>query len=381
MADDKVTDNWNLVAPSTTLDFTKDENIWSCLIGALPLHVYRTGMDQMVVQRYMASRTLEDAKWTAGIGMALLSLFYLSLIGMGMLLIYWFRDCDPFLSGSIEQLDQILPFYVKTHFVEFPGFSGLFLAGVVSAATSTISSIINSQAAVLYTDVVSQYITLTELQSTRVTRCLAFAAGTVMTLYSAAIPYMGSATRIYMMVNNAVTGPFVGLFLMALIFPCVNSKGAGAATVLAIAFQFWLMHNKFLLDVRPQRIPVTLDNCPGNQTTLLTKTSNATFVPTPNVPQDLFILLRLSSYWSNSISTIITILLGLAISAGTGGLKSSSKMEHLTSDVFLHLWRRIKCMSPADVPVHISTDGHLRNEDLTGYNPEEALKLTNETNV
>ncbi|KAM7308513.1 sodium-coupled monocarboxylate transporter 1 [Ixodes scapularis] len=103
--------------------------------------------------------------------------------------------------------------------------------------------------------------------------------------------------------------------------------------------------------------------------------------PACGSPQDLFILLRLSSYWSNLFSTILTILLGLAISAGTGGLKSFSKMEHLTSDVFLHLWRRIKCMSPAGVPVHISSDGHLRNEDSTGYNPEEALKLTNETNV
>uniref|UniRef100_A0A6B0VB20 Putative na+iodide/myo-inositol/multivitamin symporter n=1 Tax=Ixodes ricinus TaxID=34613 RepID=A0A6B0VB20_IXORI len=368
-------------ALDTTLDFTKDENIWSCLIGALSLHMYRSGMDQMVVQRYMASRTLEDAKWTAGVGMTLFSLSYMSLTGIGILLIYWFRDCDPLLSGSIKQLDQILPFYVKKNFADFPGFSGLFLAGVVSAATSTISSIINSQAAVLYTDVVSQYFTLTELQATRVTRCLAFAAGIAMTLYSAAIPYLGSASRIFMMVNSAVTGPFVGLFLMALIFPCVNSKGAGAATVLAITFQFWLMYNKLFRDVRPQRIPVTLDNCPGNHTALLPKTNNATFVPTPNVPQDLFILLRLSSYWSNSISTILTILLGLAISAVTGGLKTSSKMERLTSDVFLRLWRWMKLMSPANDAVHVSSDGRLRNEDSNGFNPEEMLKLTNETKV
>ncbi|CAN7983461.1 unnamed protein product, partial [Ixodes pacificus] len=110
-------------------------NIWSCLIGALSLHMYRSGMDQMVVQRYMASRTLEEAKWTAGVGMTLFSLSYVSLTGIGILLIYWFRDCDPLLSGSIKQLDQILPFYVKKNFADFPGFSGLFLAGVFSAAT------------------------------------------------------------------------------------------------------------------------------------------------------------------------------------------------------------------------------------------------------
>ncbi|CAN7990164.1 unnamed protein product [Ixodes pacificus] len=265
----------------TTLDFTKDENAWSCLIGLFATHIYRSGMDQMIVQRYLASRTLEEAKRTARFGMVLISFYYASVTGMGILIIYWFRDCDPQLSGAIKQLDQLLPFYVKKHLAQFPGFSGLFLAGVVSAATSTISSIINSQAAVLYTDVVSQNFTLTELQATRVTICIAFAAGSIMTLYGAAIPYVGSVTRMFVMVNSATTGPFVGLFLMALIFPCVNSKGAGTATLLMIAFQFWLMYNKFLLEFRPLRIPVTLNNCPGNYTTLLTETSNATSISTP----------------------------------------------------------------------------------------------------
>ncbi|KAH7985370.1 hypothetical protein HPB52_025689 [Rhipicephalus sanguineus] len=47
---------------------------------------------------------------------------------------------------------DMLPYYVKENLGDFPGFSGLFLTGVVSAATSTVSSIINSQAAVFYVD-------------------------------------------------------------------------------------------------------------------------------------------------------------------------------------------------------------------------------------
>ncbi|CAN8019390.1 unnamed protein product [Ixodes persulcatus] len=183
-------------AIDTTLDFTKDENTWTGLIGMLAIHIYRSGMDQMVVQRYLASRTLEEAKRTAGVGMVLLSLFAAAQTAVGILLIYWFRDCDPQLSGGIKKLEQLLPFYVMKHLAEFRGFSGLFLAGVVSAATSTISSVINSQAAVLYTDVVSEYFTMTELQATRATRYLAFATGSIMTLYGAALPYMGSVTRV-----------------------------------------------------------------------------------------------------------------------------------------------------------------------------------------
>ncbi|CAN8019388.1 unnamed protein product, partial [Ixodes persulcatus] len=206
--------NFGTFVIDTTLDFTKDENTWSCLIGVLAVHLYRSGMDQMIVQRYLAARTLEDAKRYSK---EFLCADKLPNFCVGILLIYWFRDCDP-------QLDQLLPFYVKKLLTKFPGFSGLFLSGVFSAAKSTISSIINSQAAVIYTDVVSQLFTLSDLQAARVTRVLVFGTGSVITVYSAVIPFLGSVTRIIMMIQSAVTGPFVGLFLMAIIFPCVNSK-------------------------------------------------------------------------------------------------------------------------------------------------------------
>ncbi|KAG0432310.1 hypothetical protein HPB47_020955 [Ixodes persulcatus] len=60
-----------------------------------------------IVSRNSASAASASRR-TAGVGMTLFSLSYVSLTGMGILLIYWFRDCDPLLSGSIEQLDQDL---------------------------------------------------------------------------------------------------------------------------------------------------------------------------------------------------------------------------------------------------------------------------------
>ncbi|XP_040077877.3 sodium-coupled monocarboxylate transporter 2 [Ixodes scapularis] len=260
-----------------SLDFTKDENVWSCLIGVAAGNLYRTGLDQMIVQRYMASRTLEDAKRTARAGIVMLTGYYIIHILMSLLLIYWFRDCDPQLTGAIKRIDQLLPYYIKRHLSEFTGFSGLFLAGAVSASTSTISSIINSQAVVLYIDVVSQYFVLADVQATRITKVLAFVIGIIMTLFSIVIPYLGSATRILLMVSSAVSGPFVGLFLSALMFPCVNSKGAGVATLLTTTFQLWHMSEKLRLGVRPPRMPVTMDYCPGNITRAMNISSNAFF--------------------------------------------------------------------------------------------------------
>ncbi|KAM7304408.1 putative sodium/solute symporter, partial [Ixodes scapularis] len=117
------------------LDFTSDENFWSCFLGLYVHNLFRAGMDQTVVQRYLASRTLRDAQRIMVIGIAL-NVFYMIVIGlMALALIYWYRDCDPMLTGAIKKFDQILPYYVKQNLMDLPGFSGLFLTGVVSAAT------------------------------------------------------------------------------------------------------------------------------------------------------------------------------------------------------------------------------------------------------
>ncbi|KAG0419302.1 hypothetical protein HPB47_004229, partial [Ixodes persulcatus] len=248
----------------TSLDLTEDENVWSCFLGLAAMALYSSCLAPSVAQRYLAAKTLRDAQRTAILGTLLSVAFSCIQSIMALALIFWYRDCDPFLSGSIRRIDQILPFYVKQNLSNFPGFSGLFLAGIVCAATSTISSIINSLAAICYVDVVSQHFIMSETQAMRVTKGLAIVIGAVMTAYSILIPYMGSASRIIMMVASTTTGPFVALFLLAFIFPFVNSKGAGTATILMVAFQLWHMFVKLSYHVQPPRMTVSLDNCPGN---------------------------------------------------------------------------------------------------------------------
>lgn len=55
-------EDFKTYAFQTKVDFSQDENLWSCLIGLLWGWVYRAGLDQMSVQRYLAARSLTDAK-------------------------------------------------------------------------------------------------------------------------------------------------------------------------------------------------------------------------------------------------------------------------------------------------------------------------------
>nr|XP_054923073.1 sodium-coupled monocarboxylate transporter 1-like [Dermacentor andersoni] len=139
------------------LDFTQDENVWSNVIGLFWGWMYRAGLDQVMVQRYLASRTLRDAQRTAWWGTLLIIAYFIITAGLGLIMAYWYRDCDPLLAGVVSTTDQIIPYYVNTNLAAFLGFSGIFLAGVVGATTSTISSIINSLAAVTYVEFVALF--------------------------------------------------------------------------------------------------------------------------------------------------------------------------------------------------------------------------------
>ncbi|CAN7989810.1 unnamed protein product [Ixodes pacificus] len=156
----------------TSLDFTKDENLWACLIAIVGFHLYFLCLEQMLVQRSMSCRSLKEAQRTSYSGILLMVFFHILRSFTALALIYWYRNCDPLLTGEITKVDQILPFYVSQHLSEFPGFSGIFLAGVVSASTSTVSSAINSIAAVLYVDVISHHFAMTERRAATFTRVM-----------------------------------------------------------------------------------------------------------------------------------------------------------------------------------------------------------------
>ncbi|XP_065285805.2 sodium-coupled monocarboxylate transporter 1-like isoform X2 [Dermacentor albipictus] len=327
-----------------SLDFTTDENVWACSVGLLAGHIYRMGMDQMVVQRYAAARSLPEAQRTVMAGSVLLVVSTSFLAVVAMALVYWYRDCDPILSGTIHKIEQLIPLYVHTRLSGIPGFSGLFLTGVVSATLSTVTSAVNSLAATAYVDMMAPYMKIEERWVNVITKGLAFASGLLMTLLALAIPYIGSAVRVFMVMHSSASGPFIGIYLLALAFPWANTKGVMVSASLTMAFQLWVLTGKLFNGVKPAAMPMTLDHCPGNATVLAATFASKMAAAAAANKRDIFPLYLLSSYWSGLIAAVMTIAIGLTVSAATGGNKNTAKHIPLTSEVFLQLWAKVKLL-------------------------------------
>ncbi|XP_065306436.2 sodium/iodide cotransporter-like [Dermacentor albipictus] len=179
----------------TDIDLTTDETVWAASLAAFPFQLTRIGLDQMITQRFLAARSLSEARTVAFFGVFLVSLFY-AIIGLTALaIVYWFRDCDPVLSGAMSRYDQMVPYYINTSAGAVGGIRGLFLVGVVSASISTVSSVVNSHAAVLYIDVLSPNFHIPENKSSVVIAALAAGSGIIMTLSGVLLPYVSSAAK------------------------------------------------------------------------------------------------------------------------------------------------------------------------------------------
>ncbi|XP_077489859.1 putative sodium-dependent multivitamin transporter isoform X2 [Amblyomma americanum] len=318
-------------------DVSTDENILSAVIAALPYVLVRMGVDQMAVQRYMAARSLRDARRIVVGGVLSVVAFFIIVAVSSAAIIYWYRDCDPVLHGDIKSYDQILPLYIRDSLSDATMLRGLFLAGLLGASTSTVSSVVNSNAATIYVDIIAPYLNMSERRAVAVIRMLAVASGTTMTLFAIAVPLMGTAAKLFLSLYSSASGPFIGLVLLAISSPWVNAKGAAWASLLVCGIQLWHAVGRIVSGVPPPpHLRMTLDRCP----TLLNGTdigSNHTATS-----PDIFPLYRVSFFWISFIGALLTMLLGTTLSIATGGARYSRRNLRLTSPVFLNFWRRFR---------------------------------------
>ena len=143
-----------------TWNLSRDYTFWSGVIGGAFLTTATHGTDQLMVQRYLCSRTPRDARAALVVsGIVIFTQFILFLLIGVMLWVYYTSyapgDVSAFTLDGRVQTDRILPHFIVT---EFPaGMLGLMLAAIFAAAMSTLSSSLNSSSAALITDFYMPY--------------------------------------------------------------------------------------------------------------------------------------------------------------------------------------------------------------------------------
>jgi SSS family solute:Na+ symporter len=219
-----------------------ERTLGALLIVGVTQWIYGYSADQNVVQRYLAAKNLKEAR-KATLLCAILSLptwGFFFLIGTALYVFYQ-QNPDPFIMGG--QADAVFPQFIIEHIPV--GLSGLVIAGVLSAAMSSLSSSLNSFATVSTIDFLKPYILKNRSDEFYAWSARGFSllAAILMFVVAFAFTYVEkeSFLDLSMKIMGMVGGVVVSFFVLGFFAPFVHKRPLWQAFSAAILCNFYLL--------------------------------------------------------------------------------------------------------------------------------------------
>ncbi|XP_034984362.1 sodium-coupled monocarboxylate transporter 1 [Zootoca vivipara] len=325
-------------------DFNPDplqrHTFWTIIVGGTFTWLGIYGINQSQVQRYIACKTLFQAKLSLYINLlglwAILACAVLS--GLAMYSIY--KDCDPWTAKCVSAPDQLIPYLVLDILRDFPGVPGLFVASAYSGTLSTVSSSINALAAVTVEDLIKPYLTSpTEKKLSWISMGMSLFYGGVCIAMAALASLLGSLLQAALSIFGMVGGPLLGLFSLGILCPFANPVGAFVGLIGGFTASLWVGIGAQIYPPLPSTaMPLNLSTAGCNISTLSTENYWNVSLETQANERPV-----LADYWYSlsylyfsTIGTLVTVAVGIVVSLSTGGLRQTVDRKFmLTKEDFL----------------------------------------------
>nr|XP_054933461.1 putative sodium-dependent multivitamin transporter [Dermacentor andersoni]XP_054933462.1 putative sodium-dependent multivitamin transporter [Dermacentor andersoni] len=350
-----VSNVWNEALAGGRIEFlnfdpdpTVRHTVWTLAIGGIFVYVSLYGVNQAQVQRLMTVSTLKKAQLALFLNWPIVSALSLITSSAGIVMYANFRHCDPLLSGKITKTDQVLPYFVMLYLGGVPGLPGLFVAGIFSGALSTVSSAVNSLAAVLLEDFVRPFCISQKTydkHASLILKVLAFFFGVLCVLLTGLVEQLGGVLQASFMIFGVVGGPLLGVFTLGFLCRRANQEAALSGLVAGLLMGFWIGIGATVYGVKPEGLPLLDDKCPtslGATSALTTAVSyvsenattaavtilaestvsdNGTSVNVIAGERYILPLYRLSYQWYCGFGWLVVIVVGSIVTLLTGGAK------------------------------------------------------------
>ncbi|GFR17342.1 putative sodium-dependent multivitamin transporter, partial [Trichonephila clavata] len=289
--------------------------------------------------------TLKRSQLTLLISIPFNLLMYYTIYTCGLVIYANFAGCDPLLntdSSGISSADQLIPYYMIRSFNMYPGMAGFCVSGVFCAALTSISSAVNSLAAVTYEDFVKPFCTcqswVTEKSATRMSKFFAFFYSALCIAMTYIVGNIKAIIPAAFVVFTAIGGPTLSIITLGMLTTTSNQKGIIVGLLSGIALNAWIGTGAIISDFPQIKLPQSTEFCPANSSeslffpsmsylnstniTLTTIATEATTEPTDGISilkEEIFPLFKLSFLLHPVPGTILTFLLGYIVSFITGG--------------------------------------------------------------
>ncbi|XP_035775466.1 sodium-coupled monocarboxylate transporter 1-like isoform X2 [Anopheles albimanus] len=247
-----------------TGDFTVRVDTTSAWLGQLFMSLSIFGCQQNFVQRYLSMSTFKEVRRTLMSNIpVVIVLFCLAwIVGMGVYSVY--AVCDPMKAGYINKMDEILPFFVEDKFAYLPGVLGIFMASLFNGALSLNVSNLNSLATVTWEDFLShlpRFKGIGDKQQLNVIKFIGSIYGVIVMGVGFSVGLLSGVIESSMLMTSATSGPLLGVFLLAMLVPIANWKGAACGMLLSHIITLWITFGSLTVSKEVVLLPTTIEGC------------------------------------------------------------------------------------------------------------------------
>ena len=224
-----------------TFDFSTDPRVaftfWAALIAMPFQNVAVYGTDHLFVQRLLCCENQREAQkavlWSI---LGELVPVLMLTVGVGLFAFYQFHELSPTLAALVdERTDRIFPAFIIS---EIPtGLRGLLIAGILSAAISSLDSILAALSQISLTMFYKPFVEpdASEAKLLRVSRLFVIFWGAVL----ATMAWQFSASKLDLVtlafsMTTYTWGPMLGLFLLSMVSKQWHVGGVGKSVIASI---------------------------------------------------------------------------------------------------------------------------------------------------
>jgi len=247
---------------------------WVVLLHGLAINLQNFGIDQNYVQRYVASKSDDEARRSVWLGGLLYVPVSAVLLLIGTSLFAWYQSHPDDMAGVREAVaahkvaaegldaaapenaqrvaavaatltdkdigDRAFPYFIGKRLPA--GLTGLVIAAILAAGMSTISTSLNSSATLVMTDGYRRYIRrdATDRQCMRVLYGATIAWGVVGTGVALLMIDIQGALDTWWKLASIFSGGMGGLFLLGMIGRRTGNRAAAAAVTLGVLVIAWM---------------------------------------------------------------------------------------------------------------------------------------------
>jgi solute carrier family 5 (sodium-coupled monocarboxylate transporter), member 8/12 len=323
------TSSYPLFIRSTTFDLTSRQTFWNTLLGGFVMWAQYVGLNQSCIQRIVSVPSLSHARWS----ISLFCVGFLVIMSLncftGLVMFAHYHDCDPIKTKLIAKADRLMPFFVQENLADYLGLPGVFISSVFSAGLSTMSANLNSLAAIMYQDYIRKFglFEHTEKRANSTIKLLTAVIGIYCIFMGFVVEQFGQVLQMVLTISGVVSGAVMGVFLMGMLWPWTNRKGALAGVTVSVLVVAWIVINGQIAlrtgELSYPMLPSRTDGCEAhgyNITSFLVQEALNVTSATP-MPHDGFSVGKIAFMWYPFIGFVITWVVGVLVSHLTGSVQ------------------------------------------------------------